>query len=220
MIARELINNSVKPLRTSDTAEFALSMMNDLKVSHLPIVNEDKLLGVISEEDIYEINEPGEQVGNHSLSLKNAFVYEWQHLFDVIKTAHRENLTLIPVLDKKDNYIGDILTVEIVFKLSEFFMLDKPGTVLILNMGINDYSLTEISNIVESNNAKILSSSIVSNPGTSIVDVVLKINTTELHSIIQTFERYNYQVKTIFEEVSDTGDLKERYDMLMKYLNV
>lgn len=220
MIARELINNSVKPLRTSDTAEFALSMMNDLKVSHLPIVNEDKLLGVISEEDIYEINEPGEQVGNHSLSLKNAFVYEWQHLFDVIKTAHRENLTLIPVLDKKDNYIGDILTVELVFKLSEFFMLDKPGTVLILNMGINDYSLTEISNIVESNNAKILSSSIVSNPGTSIVDVVLKINTTELHSIIQTFERYNYQVKTIFEEVSDTGDLKERYDMLMKYLNV
>ncbi len=220
MIARELINNLVKPLRTSDTAEFALSMMNDLKVSHLPIVNEDKLLGVISEEDIYEINEPGEQVGNHSLSLKNAFVYEWQHLFDVIKTAHRENLTLIPVLDKKDNYIGDILTVEIVFKLSEFFMLDKPGTVLILNMGINDYSLTEISNIVESNNAKILSSSIVSNPGTSIVDVVLKINTTELHSIIQTFERYNYQVKTIFEEVSDTGDLKERYDMLMKYLNV
>ena len=106
MIARELITDGILPLKTSDTGKTALSWMEDYKLSHLPIVNNEKFLGLISEMDIYELNNFNEPLGNHTLSLKNPFVYEHQHIFDVLKLVNALRLTLIPVLDDENNYTG------------------------------------------------------------------------------------------------------------------
>ena len=220
MTAKELINISISPLKTSDTGNDALKRMCDYKVSHLPIVNNEVLLGVISEKDIYDFDELDKPIGAHTLSITNAQIYEWQHIFEVIKQIEKQRLTLIPVLDKNDKYLGSIVSSELIFKIASLFMLEKPGAMVIFEMGINDYSLTEISNIVESNNAKILSSSVIHKPDSERINLIIKLNTTEINSILKTFERYEYIVKAVYDENTDNEGLKERYDMLMKYLNV
>jgi CBS domain-containing protein len=220
LTAKELITDIIEPLKTSDTGKDALRLMNDYKVSHLPIVNNEKLLGLISEKDIYDFNEFEEPLGNHPLSLTACYVYEWQHIFEILKLAESLKLTLIPVIDKNETYLGSVLSLDLIFRISQLFMLDKPGALFILEMSINDYVLTEIANIIESNNAKILTSAILHQPDTTKIDLVLKVNTIEVNSILKTFERYNYQVKAVYDEQSDQEGLKERYDMLMKYLDV
>jgi predicted transcriptional regulator len=220
LIARDLITDGILPLKTSDTGKTALSWMEDYKLSHLPIVNNEEFLGLISEMDIYELNNFDEPLGNHTLTLKNPYVYEYQHIFDVLKLVNSLRLTLIPVLDEKNNYTGSITLQTLLSKTAEFLSLDNQGGVIVLEMSINDYSLTEIANIVESNNAKILNTVVMNHPESTLIDVVLKLNTVELNSVIQTFERYNYLVKVILDEEFDKDELKERYNSLMKYLNV
>ncbi len=220
MIARELITDGILPLKTSDTGKTALSWMEDYKLSHLPIVNNEKFLGLISEMDIYELNNFNEPLGNHTLSLKNPFVYEHQHIFDVLKLVNALRLTLIPVLDDENNYTGAITLQNLLSKTAELLSLDKQGGLIILEMSINDYSLTEIANIVESNGVKVLNMVVMNHPESTLIDVVLKLNTNEPGGVIQTFERYDYQVKAVIDEEFDKDELKERYNSLMKYLNI
>jgi predicted transcriptional regulator len=220
LIARELITDGILPLKTSDTGKTALSWMEDYKLSHLPIVNNEKFLGLISEMDIYELNNFNEPLGNHTLSLKNPFVYEHQHIFDVLKLVNALRLTLIPVLDDENNYTGAITLQNLLSKTAELLSLDKQGGLIILEMSINDYSLTEIANIVESNGVKVLNMVVMNHPESTLIDVVLKLNTNEPGGVIQTFERYDYQVKAVIDEEFDKDELKERYNSLMKYLNI
>jgi predicted transcriptional regulator len=220
LIARELITDGILPLKTSDTGKTALSWMEDYKLSHLPIVNNEKFLGLISEMDIYELNNFNEPLGNHTLSLKKPFVYEHQHIFDVLKLVNALRLTLIPVLDDENNYTGAITLQNLLSKTAELLSLDKQGGLIILEMSINDYSLTEIANIVESNGVKVLNMVVMNHPESTLIDVVLKLNTNEPGGVIQTFERYDYQVKAVIDEEFDKDELKERYNSLMKYLNI
>ena len=220
MIAKDIITDGILPLKTSDTGKTALSWMEDYKLSHLPIVNNEKFLGLISEMDIYELNSFDEPLGNHTLSLKNPYVFEYQHIFDVLKLVNSLNLTLIPVLDDQSRYVGSVTLQTLLSRIAQVLSLDNPGGLVVLEMSINDYSLTEIANIVESNNTKILSLVVINQPESTKIEVVLKLNTTELKGVIQTFERYDYLVKAIFEDELETDDLKENYDSLMKYLNI
>ena len=208
------------PLKTSDTGKTALSWMEDYKLSHLPIVNDEEFLGLISELDIYELNKFDEPLGNHTLSLINPYVYNYQHIFDVLKLVNFLGLTLIPVLDDKKRYIGSITLQTLLSKTAELLSLDNPGGVIVLKMSINDYSLTEIANIVESNDVKILSVTVINQPESTEIDVVIKLNSIEFNSVIQTFERYNYSVNAIFDEKYDDDEIRDHYDSLMKYLNV
>ncbi len=220
MIASSLINDGILPLKTSDTGKTALSWMEDYKLSHLPIVNNETFLGLISEMDIYNLNNFDEPLGNHKLSLKNPYVNEHQHIYDVLQLIDEENLTLVPVLDDKKKYLGVVTLKSLVSAFAHTLSVDNPGSIIVLEMSYNDYSLTEIANIVESNDAKILSIFLLSHPESVKMDVVVKLNRQEIDSIVKTFVRYNYFVKEIYTEDIDSEDLKERYDSFIKYLNV
>ena len=208
------------PLKTSDTGKTALSWMEDYKLSHLPIVNNEEFLGLISEMDIYALNDFESPLGNHTLSLKNPYVYTYQPLFDILKQVNALDLTLIPVLDEKQRYAGSITLQKLLAKTAEILSLDNPGGLLFLEMSINDYSLTEIANIVESNDVKILNSVVINQPESTRVEVVIKLNTPEIQRVVQTFERYNYLVKAVVADPYDEDGLRKNYDSLMKYLNI
>ncbi len=208
------------PLKTSDTGKTALSWMEDYKLSHLPIVNNEEFLGLISEMDIYALNDFESPLGNHKLSLKNPYVYTYQPLFDILKQVNALDLTLIPVLDEKQRYAGSITLQKLLAKTAEMLSLDNPGGLVFLEMSINDYSLTEIANIVESNDVKILNSIVINRSESTRVDVVLKLNTPEIQRVIQTFERYDYMVKAVIDDKYNEDNLRENYDSLMKYLNI
>ncbi len=221
MLAKEMISDVVPALKTSDTGQTALNWMEIFRVSHLPIINETDYLGLISDSDIYDLNQPEEPIGNHSLSLPRPFVTWNRHIFEVIAMAARYRLTVVPVLDEENHFKGVITNNEIIRGMASLSSVDQPGGLIILQVLAHDYSMSRISQIVESNDARILSLHITSNPDSTSLEITLKLNTSDLTSIVKTFERYSYEVTTW---ITDDDELDrfytDRYNMLMKYLSI
>ncbi len=220
MFAKDLTDDTILPAKLSDTASLALAWMDEYKVSHLPVVNNSIYMGIISEEDIYTSNAFDEALSNQKVTLNNTYVTENQHIFEVIHLATSLKLSLIPVLDSKNNYIGVITLRKLIDKFSESTSINNPGAIILLDINANDYSLSEIAQIVESNDTKILSLFITSNNDSTQLDVSLKLNRMDIAPVLQTFNRYNYNVKTILAEQEINDDLQDRYDSLMKYLSI
>jgi len=221
MIARDLISHEIAPVRTSETGLEALNWMVFFKVSHLPVVNNEEFLGLVSEDDIYDLNNPEEPIGNHYLSLFRPFVYGHQHLYEVLEVSSRLRLTVVPVIDEKKRYKGLIRLVDLMHYFAKVAAIQKPGGILVLAMHVNDYSMGEIAQIVESNDARILSMYVYTHPDSVRMEVTLKLNVSDLTSVIQTFRRYEYEVKASFMEEDLQEDLySSRYELLMRYLNI
>ena len=220
MLAKELISNAIMPLKTSDSGLIALNWMEEFRVSHLPIVNDNDFLGLVSESDIFEMNSFEEPLGNHILSLHKPYVLENQHVYDVIRQVYEQKLTLIPVVSEKHKYLGSITIQCLVDYFARLAAVDSPGGIIVLEMGVRDYSLSEIARIVESNDASVLSMYIKTMPDSTRMEVTLKINRMDIGPVIQTFIRYDYLIKASFYEEELNESLKERYDSLMKYLDI
>lgn len=219
MIAGNLLSKHIVPLRTSDTGEEALGIMSDFYIKHLPIVNNEQLLGLISEDDILE-HDVEEAVGSYQLSMARPYVKESDHVYEVFRLVSEYQLTVIPVVDMEDNYLGLIAQEDLLRFFASIGSFTEPGGIVVLEMSKRDYSLAEIARIVESENAIILSSFITSSTDSTKIDVTLKINRNDIQSILATFDRFNYQVKASFLESDYFDSLKDRFDMLMTYLNV
>lgn len=221
MQAKDLISEAVPSLKTSDTGQTALNWMEIFRISHLPIVNNLDFLGLISDSDIYDMNQPEEPIGNHTLTLLKPFVTTEQHLFEVIGLAARLKLTVVPVLDEKTHFKGVITTTDLVRYLAGISSMDQQGGIIVLELIERDYSLSQIAQIVESNNVRVLSMYITSPPDSTRLEVTIKVNTNDLVSVIRTFERYNYDVKSwVTSDDSMDKFYSERFDLLMKYLNI
>lgn len=220
MLAHELITNTIAPLKTSDTGMFGLSLMEEYKVTHLPIVNAETYIGLISEDDIYSYNSFEEAIGGHPIANVNISVHSEQHLFEVLDLIHEHHLTLIPVVDKDDIFLGSILVSELAARLAGIMSISNPGGIIVLMMNIHDYSLSEIAQIVETNNIKILNVFVNTFAESTKIEVTLKLNSTDIEPVLQTFSRYNYDIKASYTEADLNDNLTERYDSLMNYLNI
>jgi len=126
----------------------------------------------------------------------------------------------LPVIDENDHYIGSILLTELVVNLSEITGINNPGGIIVLEMNIHDYSLSEIAQIVESNNNKIINSFVNTFNDSTRIEVTIKLNSVEIDAVIQTFIRYDYQIKASFTETDLNDNLSDRYNSLMNYLNI
>lgn len=221
MVAKELISEVVPVLSTSDTGQKALNWMEVFRISHLPIVNNEEFLGLISDIDIYDLNDAEEPIGNHKLSLIKPFVRLDQHIFEIIDLASKLKLTVIPVLDEKNVYKGVVPAFDLLWKIAEMSSLSEPGGIIVINLLQNDYSLSQISQIIESNDAKVLNLYISSPSESTKMEVTIKLNTNNLVPIIRTFERYEYEISN-WHGTDDGMDrfYSERFDSLMKYLDI
>jgi len=221
MVAKEMVSEVIPALRTSDTGLTALNWMDIFKVTHLPIVNDKEFLGLISENDIYDLNMPEEPLGNHYLSLLRPYAQDTQHVFEIMELASRLKLSLVPVLDERKNYLGVISLTDLLHYFADLSALKNPGGIVVIELNSNDYSFSQIAQIVEGNDAKILGAYITSNPDSVKMELTLKLNVTDLTSIKQTFYRYNYTVLGSYMTHDDEEDLLEdRFNTLLKYLNI
>lgn len=220
MFAKELITEDIPALKTSDTCSFALRSMEENRVHHLPVVNERELLGLVSESDVVNHPEPEDPLGNIVLSLHNAFVTENQHVFDILRMVSEMKLTLVPVVSNKNEYMGTINLLGLIHFLAMHTSLLNPGGIIVLSLSANNYSLAEVAQIVESNDARILCCYLSGRPDSTAMDLTIKVNLQDIAPIIQTFTRFNYEIKATFAENDDLDDLRERYDSFMKYLNI
>jgi hypothetical protein len=142
-----------------------------------------------------------------------------RHLFDVMKLIVDSNLTVVPVVDQHNKYLGLITLENIVKHFAETVAITQPGGILVLEMNPRDYSLAEIARLVESENTKILSCFLSSPYGDERIELTLKLSRQDLKHVIATLSRFGYEVKSSFYESEYLDDLKSRYDALMKYLN-
>ena len=221
MLAADLVSDVIPALRTSDTGARALSWMEIFRISHLPIVDNQEFLGLISDTDIYDLGLMDEPIGNYKRTLFSPFVYAHQHIYEVIETASRLKLTVVPVLDKDKNYIGLIGQNDLLAHFGALAAAREPGGIIVLEMNHHEYSLSQIAQIVESNNAKVLSLYITNADESTRMEVTIKINSTDLTSIIQTFDRYNYNIKATFMDDDNLSSFYEnRYEQFMRYLNI
>ncbi|NOQ24828.1 MAG: CBS domain-containing protein [Bacteroidales bacterium] len=220
MLAKDLISDEIPALRNSDSAVEALNWMEVFRISHLPIVDNEEFLGLISETDIFDLNNPSEAIGNHKLSLLRPSVKCDQHIYEIIEVAASLKLTVVPVLDYNNKFLGVIQMTDLLHYFAKLSAIEKPGGIIVLETTQSDYSMTEISQIVESNDAKILSMYVNTLEDSTKLEITLKLNITDLTSIIQTFNRYEYNIKASFMEYDEQDDLyNERYDQFMRYLS-
>jgi CBS domain-containing protein len=220
MIASQLIVDLLPPLKPSETFGKALLWMSEFKVGHLPVVDKNNFLGIVSEEDILDSSLSEVNFLSNTIQLDSVFIYEYQHIFEVMRKMSEFQLTVMPILNRNDEYVGCTTLSHLMTIASNTTSIKEPGGVIVLRVNSKDYSLAEISQIVESNNARILSSYITSSDDTSEIDVTIKLNKKELGAILQTFQRYDYKVIETYQKEDDFDDLKNRFDNLMNLLDL
>ena len=220
MFAAELIANPIPPVHTSDTIQKVTDRMIEFRVRHLPIVNHDQFLGLISETDMLAEPDLSTEIGALGLSLVNPYVLEEQHIYDVIRLFDEQQLTVVPVLDNKKNYLGMISINAMNRYFAALTAVDEPGGIIVLEIDNKNNSLAHMSQIVESDNAQILSSYVRTFPDSTRMEVTLKVNKLDISAIIATFLRYEYTVKATFNHTENNDTSMDRYDSLMNYLNL
>jgi len=220
MLAIEMVADVIPPAHTSDTIQKVIDRMVEFRIRHLPIVNEDQFLGVIGENDMVTETDHQTNVGALALSLVNPFVLEYQHAYDVIRIFYEQQLTVVPVLDAMHNYLGLISINDLTGYFASLTAVEQPGGIIVLEINNNSNSLAHMSQIVESDNAQVLSSYVRTYPGSTRMEVTLKINKQDISAIIATFLRYEYDIKATFNYNNDNDNARDRYNLLMNYLNL
>lgn len=217
MIAEVLISHEIFPLKKSDTSETALLFMHDWKISDLPVVDNNKVLGFVSSNEICNLNKT-EKIEKHIKSDKQFVVFYHQHIFEILKIFSETEVSALSVLNAENNFIGIISYKEIVHNLYHHSSLSQPGGIITLEMNSIDYSLAELSRIVEYNDIKIIDVFINTSSSNSIL-VSLKLNTAELNNILASLERHGKNVRSIHQANISNDGFSNRFDWLVKYLN-
>jgi len=220
MLAAELISDAIPPIHTSDSIQKVVDRMVEFRVRHLPIVNQEQFLGLVAESDILAETDYQTAIGALALSLVNPYVLEDQHIYDVIRLFYEQQLTVVPVLDVKKNYLGMISINAMNAYFAHLTSVEQPGAIIVLEINNKNNSLAHMAQIVESDNAQILSSYVRSFPDSTKMEVTLKVNKQDISAIIATFLRYEYDVKATFNYKDNNDNSMDRYDSLMNYLNL
>mgnify|MGYP003381951960 CR=1 FL=1 len=220
MHARDLITADIPPLRPQDEVGRALDWMEEFKVAHLPVVEDQRLVGLVKDMDLVDRNDPRGTVNDVMERVALPFARGGQHIYEVMKLFSERGLTVVPVLDDMGLYLGSITEHEALHRLAEITNIHEIGSIVVLEMNQVDYSLHAIARIVEGNGGKVLSVYTHSLPDSVRVEVTLKINREDISDILQSFERYEYFVKSTYQGSRFHDDLRGRYDELMRFINL
>ena len=218
MRAIELITEEIPPLTHADTGEKALRWMDEFKVSHLPVLKNGNFVGVLSESDVLDKMDLDQTLDVLFDHLPRPYVFAQAHIYEVLAKMSDLRISIMPILDENEVYLGCTSVYHLMSLIANTGSIKEIGGILVLEVNTLDYSMAQIAQIVESNNARILSSYIMSSPDSTKLEVTLKINQVELGSIIRTFERYDYVIKASFQRSEVDDDIQTRYESLMKFL--
>ncbi len=221
MTAEELINHMIPPLKLTDDAHKAMVWMEELRCNQLPVVHEQKFTGLLSEEMILEDNDIEKKISEFELIGKDCVVRNTSHFYEVLKHASDNHVQTVGVIDENDHYVGAITVQDTITAFAQSAAVQLPGGIIVMSIGQMDYSLSQISRLIEENNAKILSSSVkIDEHDATKLKVTLKINRLDLTHIIATLERFGYKLIARFQETNIQQEERNRLDMLLKYLDI
>lgn len=220
MLTRELISPSLPILHLHDKVFNALQMMNDCHVTHLAVDDEGKYVGTVNEEVLMQAPDDTVEIRELKDSFAVYSVNQNDHFLKALQLAVENRLSIVPVVDENKELLGVLSYREMLKQASEFVNVKDPGGLIVLEMETTNYSFSEISRLVETNDAQITQLNTHTDPQTGLMQVTIKINKTEISDIVATFQRYEYTVKYYFGEEMYENELKSNYDNLMNYLKL
>ena len=220
MLTSELINHNIPQLQLNDSVGKALQLINDFKLNHLPVVSEDHFLGLISEDDL--LDAPGDQILLEALvdSFKVAFVKDTDHFLNAVNVSNAHDTMVVPVVTATNEFVGVITVNDLLKTLGNFAGATEIGGIIVLELAQNQFTLSEISRIVESNDARILHLNTTIQPETGMLLVTLHINKREIASIVGTFERYEYHIVFYHGDEKFENETEFNFKNLMNYLGM
>jgi CBS domain-containing protein len=219
MLNKEMISSSIPSLKLTDSVFQAMELMAEFYVKQLPVVAEDKYVGLVFEDDLMNLEDTAE-LESISTHFSKVSVHGNMHFLDAVQTANDYHLTVVPVVEKDNDFIGIIVTGDLLRQLGKMTGASEPGGVLVLEMDQRNFSFAEISKLIETNDAQITQLNTSWDNGSDSFLVTIKINKFEISDIVATFQRYDYQVKYYFGEELYENELKDNYDHLMNYLSI
>ena len=218
MMASAFIDPSIVPLKISDSVAVAIDFFKEFSVRQLPVVQDNICIGILSLDEIEE--ELTDIPVLDFINLSYSFASTYDHIYEVMRAISEQSVTLFPIIDENNNYLGCITLASLFKNYVNCAAFSQPGSIVVLEMDKKNYSLAEISRIVESENKVILSSLLSSNAESDRLEITLKLNSAQIQNLLSTFERFGYNIKATFDEEDVKDTLKNRYESLMTYLNV
>ena len=219
VLNKEIISASIPTLNLNDPVYQALELMSEFHVSQLPVVADDKYLGMVFEDDLMNLDENA-ILGSIEDHFSKIAVQAGKHFIEAIQAANDYHLSVVPVVDKDSEFIGVISAQDLLRQLGKMTGTSEPGGVIVLQMEERGFSFSEISKLVETNDAQITQLNTYWDAENDAFFVTLKINKFEISGIVATFQRYEYQVKYYFGEELYENELRSNYDHLMNYLSI
>lgn len=219
MQTSDYISKDVKALSPNDTIAKAQKLFEHLTFTHLPIVENKVYLGSISETDVQIMEDIDRNISDFVDLYDSFFTFEKTNWFEILKEFAANDTTIIPAINDQKKYVGYYELNDILHIFNNTPFLSESGAILVVSKPIKDYSFSQISQIVESNDGKLLGA-FVSSMENEIAEITLKLNDIDLNNTIQSFRRYEYTVITEIHEDEYLNSLKERSEYLQKYLNI
>ncbi len=220
MLAHEFVSNEVPSLELTDTVAKALQLMSDLKTTHLPVVTEDKFLGLVSEDDLVNQEDTNSQLAFFQQDFINAFVFSDKHFLNAVTVSNHYQTNVVPVVNESNEFLGTIDSFRLLSALGNFAGANETGAVIVLEMERAKFSISEISRIVESDGSVILHLNVIIKPDTSLLQVTIHLNKKEISVIVAAFERYDYTITFYSGEELFENEIELNYKHLMNYLDI
>jgi acetoin utilization protein AcuB len=221
LLVKELITNNIPVLNPGEKGQTALSWMEMMKISHLPVVKEEEYLGLISDKIIYDGNLLDDTLDKQVLLLHTPHIHGDKHIFEAASVMYNLELSVLPVLSEDHKYLGTVTYSDVSRNITRLLCLHEPGGIIVLNIPEHSYSLNQISQITEGNDTRVLSLVTHKPSGSEMMQVTLKLDRVDLSGVIQTLERYSYQIDAVYMDDSLIHDLYEdRLEQFLRYLNI
>ena len=214
----EYINNDFKAIESSENIAKVQDFFAEINFSHFPIIEDSVYIGSIAADDV-ENFDSDKTVSNYRYSLEGFFARTDMIWIDVMEIFARNHTNIMPVLDEKNVYAGYYEINDVIKFFTETPFLKELGNVIIIEKPVADYSMAQITQIIESNNGKLLGA-FISNSTIDKIQITVKISLGTINEILQTFRRYDYEIISDHQEDNYLTSLKERSDYLDKYLNI
>ena len=219
MLVKDFITKELPVLKSFDTGEYALALMDDFKLKHLPLLNENMYRCLVSEKDLLAMPNPAATIGDPVLLSPS--VQENTHIHEAMALITRYQLSLLPVVNPEGEYLGAITRDKLIDILSELCSAEAAGSVFVLELMPQDYSLTDIARLIEANNAHVLNLLSYTDKDTGRLHLIIKIDLEDASPVIRSFERFNYTVLYYFMEKGMVDDLlQQRMEELVHYMNI
>jgi len=216
------IDQLISPVPTllpEDTGNKALELMEENNLTELPVVNDDNYVAVVNENEILDWEKNGSPLNTSELLNYKPAVLATGHPFEAMRLMHDMNLSVLPVLDGDNKYIGCVTKDSLLKYITEHSGINTPGGIIVLEVNPRNYALPEIARICENEDVTILNLQ-VHGTEQGMLEITLKLNRSSLSAVVSSFERFNYRVKDVYGESSGNDDIADKYNLLMNYINM